>query len=168
MRLLQATEIPWLTGNSSVRSHNRDCASLPSLVFTPLNAVKKSETRESHGFLIPVGMFSSSFDTMLLLSLQAKSFEFSFLSLCRSLEYNSLQTLNPSLMLVALHCTIDFLRIIKDLRTTKRVQSWRMAHAKAIPGWILQNVHVSSDLPRLTCLQSVNLLSVSHSSLWNI
>lgn len=143
MRLFQATDIPWLS------DQHRGCASLPSFVFTPLNSVKKSEMRESHGSLIPMGMFSSSFDTMLLLSLQAKSFGFSFFSFCPFLEYNSLQTQSPSLMLVALHCMINFLRIIKDLRTKKRVQSWRMGHTKAVTGWILQNACVSSDLPGL-------------------
>lgn len=47
-------------------------------LFTPLNAVKKSEMRELHGSLIHMGMFSSSLDMMLLLSLQTKSLGFSF------------------------------------------------------------------------------------------
>ena len=137
-------------------------------LFTPLNAVKKSEITESHGSLIHMGVFSSSFDTMLLLSLQTKSFGFSFFFLpFLRIRLSSDTEENPRLMLVAFFCTVSFLTIVKDLRTKKRVQSWKMGHAKAVPGEILQNACVSSDLPGLTGLQSVNLLAVPRSSVWN-
>lgn len=62
---------------------------------------------------------------------------------------------------------VNFLTIVKDLRTGIGVQSWKTGHAKAVPGQVLQNACVSSDLPGLTGLQSVNLLAVPQSLLWN-
>lgn len=110
-----------------------------------IKCCKKSELRESYASLIHMGVFSSSFDTMLLLSLHTKFFRFSSSFLP---DLRTWLSLNPE----------------EDPRL---MQTWKMSHAKAFPEQILQNVCVFSDLPGLTGLQSVCLLAVPRSSLWN-
>ncbi|KAM6384614.1 uncharacterized protein FN964_011786 isoform 1-T1 [Alca torda] len=74
---------------------------------------------------------------------------------------------NPRLVLVALYCTVNFLTIIKDLRTKKKSKAGRRAMLRqSLDKYSKMHVSLVTCLD-LTSLRSVNLLAGPHSGTVN-